>query len=245
MLSDLPLPDAVLFDLGDTVLRQRLYKPAAGLQQVLRIVGVKDESRAGEFIARGVDVLDRALLDRDRSAKADAFLTETRMQSLLRLLLDMSGLKTSLSLEEIELAFWQGGARMAPTPGVAELLDLLATHRVRVAMISNTKFTAPVLRWELERNGLADKFELIVASCDYGIRKPSPELFHVALRALDVAPGRAWYCGDSLRNDVEGATAAGMVPIWYTSRSGRPDLAPCVCRVEHWDEIRERFTATG
>ena len=50
----------------------------------------------------------------------------------------------------------------------------------------------------------------IVDSTVVGIAKPDPAIFAPALDALDVAPGRALYIGDTVHADVHGATAAGM-----------------------------------
>ena len=47
-----------------------------------------------------------------------------------------------------------------------------------------------------------------------GVAKPDPEIFRLALDALDVpAGGGVLHVGDSLRYDVAGALAAGLQPV--------------------------------
>lgn len=82
-------------------------------------------------------------------------------------------------------------------------------------------------------------FDAVVAASEPW-RKPHPEAFRRACRALGIAPSEAVYVGDSLSNDVEGALGAGLIPVWVdrygddyalpegawriTSLEGLPDL---------------------
>jgi putative hydrolase of the HAD superfamily len=55
--------------------------------------------------------------------------------------------------------------------------------------------------------------KVIVDSEVVGVMKPDPRIFEPALEVLDLPPGRVAYVGDSVRNDVRGAEAAGLVPL--------------------------------
>ena len=55
---------------------------------------------------------------------------------------------------------------------------------------------------------------VILDSAVVGVAKPDPEIFRLALDALDVpAGGGVLHVGDSLRYDVAGALAAGLQPV--------------------------------
>jgi putative hydrolase of the HAD superfamily len=78
---------------------------------------------------------------------------------------------------------------------------------VRLAVISNWDERLEPL---LKKLGLHSYFEAIVISCDVGFTKPSPVIYGHALRRLGLPPEAVLHVGDSAREDVEGARAAGM-----------------------------------
>ena len=62
----------------------------------------------------------------------------------------------------------------------------------------------------LETLGLATYFKSIVLSVDAGETKPGARIFRTAADALGVSRNRILHIGDSQREDVEGARAAGF-----------------------------------
>lgn len=105
-------------------------------------------------------------------------------------------------------------------PGAREGLQALREMGLRLACVTNkvSRFTGPLLA----ATGLAEYFGVVVTSDVVGRRKPDPEVFRYACRALDVVPVDAVVIGDS-DNDALGARAAGciflLVPYGY--REGR------------------------
>jgi putative hydrolase of the HAD superfamily len=69
--------------------------------------------------------------------------------------------------------------------------------------------------------GLADAFDVVVASADIGIAKPDPRIFRHAAGLLGVAPERCVYIGDKHDTDARGAADAGMTGVWL-NRGGLP-----------------------
>ena len=66
--------------------------------------------------------------------------------------------------------------------------------------------------------GLAERLDTAVFSSEVGLRKPHPEIFRRALEALQVAPERALFVGDSRNADIRGAQALGMrtaQALWF------------------------------
>jgi putative hydrolase of the HAD superfamily len=61
--------------------------------------------------------------------------------------------------------------------------------------------------------GIENKFATVTISSLAHAAKPSPKIFHLALEKHAVDPEEAMYVGDSLRDDVEGATKAGLRAI--------------------------------
>lgn len=89
---------------------------------------------------------------------------------------------------------------------VLPTLKALQALGARTIVISNWDDR---LRPLLASLGLAAYFEFILVSGEEGVHKPDPELFLRASRRLSVTPGEIFHIGDSLSEDVAGATAAG------------------------------------
>ncbi len=69
-------------------------------------------------------------------------------------------------------------------------------------------------RPKIERFDLASYMHAIIVSEEVGVAKPDPQIFHIALNALAVAPDEALFVGDSPENDLRGAAQAGLPAIW-------------------------------
>lgn len=112
------------------------------------------------------------------------------------------------------------GASSTPFPGVVEALERLRGAGLRLACVTNkaSAFTLPLL----EKTGLARLFDAVVTADQAGRRKPDPECFLQACRALGVAPAEAAVIGDSA-NDAQAARAAGcrVLLVSYGYSEGR------------------------
>ena len=93
-------------------------------------------------------------------------------------------------------------------PGAADLLGRLHDDGYRVATVGNTVGEAGAsLRKVLSAAGLGRYIETFVFSDEHPWAKPSPELFHEALRRLGETPERSAHVGDAWF-DIEGARRA-------------------------------------
>ncbi len=88
---------------------------------------------------------------------------------------------------------------------VAPLLAGLVDAGVGVAVVSNWDCSLPEA---LAAAGI--EVAHVFTSAASGSSKPDPGIFHVALEALGVAPGRALHVGDTEETDGAGARAAGI-----------------------------------
>ncbi len=99
-------------------------------------------------------------------------------------------------------------------------------RRFRLGLVSNFYGNVAAL---CEEAGLARLFEVILDSAKLGISKPDPEIFHTALRRLDLLPDRVIFVGDSYERDMIPAKKIGMKTIWLKGPSPRiPFQAPPV-----------------
>lgn len=70
-----------------------------------------------------------------------------------------------------------------------------------------------------ERCGLEGIFKFVVFSQDYGIEKPDPEIFNITLKKAECSRQQLLHVGDSLTNDIQGATNAGIASVWLNRNS--------------------------
>jgi phosphoglycolate phosphatase len=112
------------------------------------------------------------------------------------------------------------GRSSAPFPGVVEALERLRGAGLRLACVTNkaSAFTLPLL----QKSGLAPLLDAVVTADRVGRRKPDPEPFRQACRALAASPDESVVIGDSA-NDAEGARAAGcaVLLVSYGYSEGR------------------------
>ncbi|HXW67695.1 MAG TPA: HAD family hydrolase [Thermoplasmata archaeon] len=109
-----------------------------------------------------------------------------------------------------------------PVAGAPETVRRLHT-RARIAIVTNN--TIREQEEKLEFLGLRDAVDLLVTSEEIGVAKPDPSIFRAALDRAGVAAADAVMVGDSWHDDIEGARAARIRPIWF-NRFGRRPLSP-------------------
>jgi putative hydrolase of the HAD superfamily len=104
-----------------------------------------------------------------------------------------------------------------PIPGAAEALRAFQAAGLALAVVSNAEGTMEEQLATHEicsvRGGAAAQVAVVIDSAVVGIEKPDPRIFQLALDAIEVPPERCLYVGDSFHFDVEGARAAGLVPV--------------------------------
>jgi len=98
----------------------------------------------------------------------------------------------------------------APYPEVETVLSDLAHLPLGVV----TNGDSAQQREKLAKLGLEDFFSVTVCSGDLGVAKPSPEIFAFAARKLGCPAESCAFVGDDWDADIEGASRAGMLPVW-------------------------------
>jgi putative hydrolase of the HAD superfamily len=103
--------------------------------------------------------------------------------------------------------------------GSVDGMRSLAARGVRLGIISNSDGTVEeqLRRGEICQvgEGLGVPVLAIIDSGVVGVSKPAVGIFRHALEPIGVKPERALYVGDTVRYDVRGARAAGLVPVHF------------------------------
>jgi putative hydrolase of the HAD superfamily len=89
-------------------------------------------------------------------------------------------------------------------PGVLRELE---ASGVRIGLISNSHRCLASFESHFELRGL---IAAAVSSSEHGYLKPHPSIFQAALQMANVTAADAVMVGDNVRQDIEGALAAGM-----------------------------------
>ena len=94
------------------------------------------------------------------------------------------------------------------TEGLPALLEQLS-GKYRLVVLSNYP-VSECIRQALETMGISQFFEKVLVSGDFGIVKPSREIFGEMLTALNLPPENVLYVGDDPIADIVGAWASGL-----------------------------------
>lgn len=118
---------------------------------------------------------------------------------------------------------------------VAPALAALRALRVRLVVVSNANGT---LRALFDRLHLTAWFDVVLDSHEWGVEKPDPRLFQLALAQSGAKATTTLHVGDFFHVDVEGARAAGLADAVLLDPAGLyPDVG-CT-RVARLGEIGE------
>jgi putative hydrolase of the HAD superfamily len=108
--------------------------------------------------------------------------------------------------------------RFRPYPDAGPALDDYRARGLRTVVVSNWDVS---LHAVLRRLGVTPMVDGVVTSAEAGARKPAPAIFELALELAGVPARDAVHVGNSLDEDVAGAQAAGIEPVWV-NRDGIP-----------------------
>lgn len=201
-------PKAVLFDFGGTLVEETGFDIRTGNEWLVSRAASRPAGLTLDAIVDRAQHIGRLVI-----ARRDEVGVETPWPAISRLIFGHFGVEFAQPLQDLELGFWRAAVRTRPLPNLPETLDRLASSGIRMAIVSNTSFTARTLHAELELQRLADHFEFIITSADYSVRKPNPLLFEMAATRLALPPSSIWFVGDRLEADVAGANASGMTSV--------------------------------
>jgi len=98
-------------------------------------------------------------------------------------------------------------------PAVVNTLEQLRHRGYGLALISNAS-TAEVSAWP--DSPLRPLFDLSIFSCDVGLKKPDPQIYHHTAKQLGVSTQACLFVGDGGSNEHQGAHHSGMAPVWLT-----------------------------
>lgn len=235
-------PKMIIFDYGHTLLYEPGFDALRGEKALFEYITENPRGITPEQANRFVE----ALFSEFGRVREAGF--EIHEYPILRLMNEYFGLRFSVPVEEAEIIFWEGASRGALMPGADRMLDFINENGIRSGVVSNISFSARALQSRINRLLPRNRFEFVIASSEYMIRKPNRLLFELALRKAGLSAEEAWFCGDHPQADVEGAARVGIFPVWYENATERDykdrsgEMVPS-CEHLHIHEWHEMITA--
>jgi N-acetyl-D-muramate 6-phosphate phosphatase len=192
-VRDLPIPEAVIFDLDGTLV-DTVQTRIDAWNETFEEAGVPATRDAlapligvdGKRLAREIAALAGQPIDDARAEEID---------------------KRSGEIYE------RMNSNPKPLPGVKELIDAIETRGLAWSIATSSR--QDQVQTSVKALGL-DSEPSIVDASHVEHAKPEPDLLLRAAKELDVDSGRCWYVGDSTW-DMVAAVAAGMLPIGVTA----------------------------
>ncbi len=224
-------PEAILFDLWGTLLNSVEFDPRKGHAAVLSQC---DNPR--RVTLEAVMDLGRRIVTSTVPREEESALEYTQA-FLLKAVADAFDLRPRVGLQESEWIFWRASLEVSVVDGVSELLRGVESLGLPMGVISNSSFAGPTLEAELEAHGIRRYFQFVISSADYGLRKPDPLIFEVALRRLGMPAAAVWFAGDNIGYDIVGASQAGMFPVAFNPRTKVPETVGEHALITAWSQL--------
>ena len=119
---------------------------------------------------------------------------------------------------DLFLAFEQ--RHLIPCHDAIETLSRVKSAGLKIGLISDCSYPIPEV-WP--NTPFASLIDAAVFSCEVGVRKPDPRIYHLASTRLGVPPRYCLYVGDGGSQELTGASQVGMHPVLLRGRAEERD----------------------
>lgn len=212
------LPQAILFDLDDTIISAYARPEAAWLVVVeeftdrltpLSPIAVSDAVIAESRIAWA---------DPDWQQRSRLRLNEARRDIVIGAFRRLAQAGAAPPSDDLAVALADRYSvyrheQMHLFPQAHEVIDAWKALGVRLALVTNG--AAEVQRAKIARFDLAHRFDHIQIEGEHDFGKPDDRAYRHAVATLGVDPARTWMVGDNLEWEVEAPQRLGIFAIWH------------------------------
>jgi putative hydrolase of the HAD superfamily len=202
-------PKMIIFDYGHTLLYEPEFDFLRGVKEIYKHI-VKNPKR---LTIDEINKFGAELFETCSTCRTLGF--ELHELQMMRLQYEYLGIELDISYTEAEKIMWDNVSWGARMPFVEEMLDCLKLNGIRSGVISNIGWSGNALIERINRLLPKNQFEFIIASSEYGIRKPNSMIFELALQKANLKTSEVWFCGDNVKADVYGARSVGIFPVLY------------------------------
>jgi len=233
-----PKFDAVLFDYGRTLVT--FEYPTEELLDVLRRFRPRIEQALGAPAPSAEEMLRDVLMPLEEHVESPGE-DEVTYADVYQATWRRAGLDLPLDLlHEIldqEQQCWDRAVRV--DPDAVELLSWLGARSIKRAVCSNAPFPPEMMLRQVTANGIGELVDAVLFSSQFGRRKPAPEIYLASLASVGVAPDRALFVGDRVREDYDGPRSVGMRAVICTAHAAQspPQGIPTIASLAELPEL--------
>ena len=207
---------AVLFDMGDTLIKPDVLHPGEVFHRILTSLGISKSLRAIKI----------AFQDAEKEAEDINLLSlfgklqrEEYWRKWDSLVLKHLGIVENVGLAQSVQSKWFDFMGFTLYPEAKDVLTELQQRGLKLGLIS-TAYEEEI-QIVLEMANLEKAiFDIIVGVDTAQCMKPHPDIFKYALRKLNVGPEEAVFVGDGVEADYKGAENVGMYAL-LIDRTGK------------------------
>ncbi|UCE61629.1 MAG: HAD family hydrolase [Phycisphaerales bacterium] len=220
--------EAVLFDVGDTILHARAFKPTEALELAMRPVydhlnglgfGLPPFKRYIRRMKYGfVWAFVWSRITR-REISVVKGMRRLHAQMGVELELQQTGDLCHRSIDAVSTIFTVDADALT-------VVEQLRDAGLKLGLVSNTVLPGLTIDDFLGQQGFLDYFPVRVYSSDVGYMKPDRRIFALALDRIGVSAERTLFVGDRLDNDIKGASRVGMTTALYVRGDKDPGARP-------------------
>ncbi len=210
---DSQLPEAILFDMDDTIV-------AFGVVSMDTWAKVC-EDHAGDLpgwsverLVEGIDSYRRWFWSDPERHKIGRMNTINVRYEMVRGAFGRLGIDApTVAREMAEEYVHEHERRVHVFPGAIETLETLNDAGVPLALLTNGNTASQ--RGKINRFNLEPYFDYILVEEEFGVGKPDERVYLHALEQLGAQPSEAWMVGDNLEWEVAAPQRLGITAIWH------------------------------
>ena len=208
-------PKMILFDYGNTIITEKILGFDKGNEALLKLavknplnITIKELQAKADEVIKGIPV---------RMGYENNFRQpyEINWVNIARYIYEYFNIEFDMSYEELEWIYWNNVKSARPSDNIEDLLEYLYENDIKTGVVSNIMLSGNSLKRNIKKLLPNNHFEFVIASSDYIYRKPEKEIFEMALIKSGFHADEVWFCGDNPICDIEGASNAGIQPVWY------------------------------
>lgn len=116
--------------------------------------------------------------------------------------------------------------------GALDFLNYLESRNIDKGVLSNSTHSSECISKYLHDTYPYISFKAVLASCTYGVKKPSPLYFELGVKKMGYKNEEIIFIGDNYIDDVKGSYNSNLHPIYLNYKNNKPDIDPSIPFIE-------------